>query len=115
MLKEVPDGKQNYVKGSYMQPKLNADQIKQFIESNFSDLKSDRLENGWSFFYQTIKRGRNSTRIARVTQRPNGNVEFKPAVTARKENNKQLRVKINGGKNQIRTLIERELGNWKAI
>ena len=91
-----------------MQPTMSVDQIREIIESNFPDLQSKPLEYGWSF---RIEDGGGYTRIVRVTQAsPNRKIDFKPAITARLEKNK--RIEITGGENQICEVIERELQLW---
>ena len=93
----------------------NLAQVKEFIESDFSDLLPDRIKNGWSFFYKEIRKRRDSTRIARVKQaNPNRKIDFKPAVTARITRDERTRVEITTDwENEIRKVIERELELWE--
>ena len=96
-----------------MQPTMSVDQIREIIESNFPDLQSKPLEYGWSF---RIEDGDGFTRIVRVTQAsPNRKIDFKPAITARLENNKRKRIEITGGENQICEVIGRELQLWRKL
>ncbi len=74
------------------------------------------IEDGWSFFYKEIRKGRDSTRIARVKQASsNSKIDFKPAVTARITGDERLRVEITTDwENEIRNVTERELELWEC-
>ncbi len=89
---------------------MNADQIKQIIESNFPEIRSKRLKYGWSFFYKEIVIGPNPSRIARVEQKSsNRKVDFKPSITARRKEDETIREEITDQESQICEIIRREI------
>jgi hypothetical protein len=96
---------------------MDPDQIKTLVEKEYPDLvsKPRHNPNGWSFYHRIVQGGAKSTLIGRVVQRrPGAPVLFKPAVSARSEQNKALEVRITGGAAQVRDLLDHELSLWRA-
>jgi hypothetical protein len=96
---------------------MNPEQVNRFVADHYPDLVAERRHrpDGWSFYYRTVQRGSNPSRIARVVQRrPGAPVMFKPAVSARLAREKKLEIQIKGGAAQVRELLDKELALWQA-
>lgn len=95
---------------------MNIDQIKSLVDQEYPELLSEKRSgpSGWSFFYGSTKRGRNTTRIARVLQSHAGAlVKFKPSVSARIAGKKTLNLSPLINADEIRTLLDAEISLWK--
>lgn len=95
---------------------LTPDDVKRVVEANFAGIVSERRNNpgGWAFYYREVRRGRNSTRIARVTQSgPDGPARFKRSVTYRLTGRRaDEEVLISRGEEEVSALFAQELKLW---
>lgn len=88
-------------------------EIEALCEEEYPVLKPARIENGCSFFYKTVQRRGQSTRIARVSQRsPRAQTMFKLSVSSRLHD-KEIEVPITEGPAQVRRLLDNELALWE--
>jgi hypothetical protein len=93
---------------------MNPEEIKHLIEVAFSNIVSERRSNpdGWAFYFKEVRRGANSSRIARAVQSSAGSPTFfKLAVSARLNLDGEA-VVINPNKKQVRELFRREFALW---
>lgn len=97
---------------------MDVEQVRQFVESEFPELKSDSLKrdgqlHGYSLFYHRIERGAYSTRIGRITQSsPTSDVLFKRVVTDRLNGEPGPTTNITGREDKLCDLIRGELALW---
>ncbi|MEP0910893.1 hypothetical protein NDI45_08185 [Leptolyngbya sp. GB1-A1] len=93
---------------------MTPEEIKNFVEANFTDIVSEQRNNpdGWSFYFKEVRKGTNSSRIARAVQANEGSpTRFKLAVSARLNPNGEAEI-IDPNEQQVRELFEHELELW---
>ena len=94
---------------------MNPDEIKRFIEVTFDMIVAVQRNNpdGWAFYFREVRKGPNSTRIARAIQKSSGSPTlFKLVVTSRLNSNEAAEI-LNPNEGQVRELFTRELRLWK--
>jgi hypothetical protein len=92
---------------------MNPDHIKGLIEANFEAIVPEDRKGGWAFYFMEVRKGPDSTRIARaIRRRASGPVYFKLSVSSR-INNGAEEVVVNPTSEQVRALFARELALWK--
>jgi hypothetical protein len=93
---------------------MTPDEIKEFVEANYKDIVTDRRNrpDGWSFFYEEIRKGPKSTRIARVVEGSGGKAnEFKCSATSRWKQ-EEVTCEIRS-RERLREVFDEELRVWK--
>jgi hypothetical protein len=89
---------------------MSPDEIKLFLSQNYPELIAEQRRNpdGWSFFLGPPQRGIHSNRILRACRRNDQSVtRLKLAVSSRR--GKALEIGFQGGKAELRKLIEKEM------
>jgi hypothetical protein len=90
---------------------MTPDEIKEFVAANYSEVVCERLDRGWSFWYQRVETGPGFTRrLARVKWCSGGGIEFKRGMTSYLQD-RTVREKIANYR-QLRRVMDEEIQLW---
>ncbi len=93
---------------------MTPDELKSVIEDSFPGIVFERRRSpdGWAFYHQVVRKGPQSTRIARAVQRGiRSPTKFKLAVTARLTGQpSEIEVRTS---DQVKARFAEELRLWK--